>query len=58
MTQRNTLLLFVSASIIVCAFDIFSALHGHGGRAAVAWTLAAVMAVIAAIALRKLLTLR
>ena len=58
MSQRSTLVLFFAAALVVCAFDLFSALHGHGGHATVAWILAAVMAIIAAVSLRKLLTLR
>lgn len=58
MSQRSTLLLFFVAALVVCAFDTFSALHGRGGHATVAWILAAVMAIIAVVSLRKLLTLR
>ncbi|MDP9111892.1 MAG: hypothetical protein M3M96_09705 [Candidatus Eremiobacteraeota bacterium] len=57
MSQRSTLLLFLVAALIICVFDAYSALHGHGGHVTVAWIMAAIMAVIAVLVLRKLLAL-
>jgi len=55
MSQRSTLSIFFIGALIVCAFDVYSAVRGQGGHSAVAWTLAGVMAVVALLALRKLL---
>jgi hypothetical protein len=48
--NRNLLLLIFLLATLVCAYDIYAALH----RAPLSWVLAALMAAISLVALRKL----
>ena len=54
MNSRTFLLLILVLSVLVCGYDVYAALRG-GGHNIVAWVLAALMAIIAVSALRKLI---
>lgn len=52
--SAGTLWLIFVLALLVCAYDVFAAVRGQGHNI-VAWVLAAIMAIIALGALRKLL---
>jgi hypothetical protein len=52
-TSPSTLTVILVLALIVCAYDVFVAVRGNGHNY-VAWILAAVMALVALGALRKL----
>lgn len=56
MTNRNTsgAWLILVLSVLVCAYDVYAAVRGHGHNI-VAWILAAIMALVALGTLRALL---
>ncbi len=54
--KRNTLLLMFVGALIVFAYDLYAALHNRSAiGAGISYLLAAVMAVFAFLALRKIL---
>ncbi len=54
MNSRGGLLLIFILSALVCGYDVYAALRAHG-TGIVAWVLAALMALVALSALRKLI---
>ena len=57
MTGRNGTLFIGILATLICLFDIYSALFGHGTKI-VSWILAAIMAAIAVSSFRRLATLK
>lgn len=57
MTGRNGTLFIAILATLICLFDIYSALFGHGVKI-VAWILAVIMAAIAFSSFRRLATLK
>ena len=53
MSGRNGTILILVLSVLVCAWDVYAALRGQGHNY-IAWILAAIMALVALSALRKL----
>lgn len=43
MNSRTGLIIIFAVSVVICAWDVYAALRGHGNNA-VAWALGAMMA--------------
>ncbi len=55
MTRTRTgLLIIFAVSVLICAWDVYAALHGRGNNA-VAWGLGAMMAIFAVWLLSRLI---
>jgi len=53
MNSRTGLVIIFAVSVVICAWDVYAAVRGHGNNW-VAWALGAMMAVFAVWVLSKL----
>ncbi len=53
MTPRTGLVIMFAVSVVICAWDVYAAVRGHGNNW-VAWALGAMMAVFAVWLLSKI----
>ena len=51
--NRNTMIVIFAVALLICAWDVYAAIRGHGNNI-VAWALAAMMAVFAVWLLTKI----